>query len=89
MHTHIAILLLLRQISRRRHPEDGQLGQLLAVRQPAALHLHLLDGRGRRVPDLCRGLLQPLEDGGPLLGVGILDARAGDDLEEVEDEGRA
>ena len=89
MHTNIAILLLLRPVSRRGHPEDGQLGQLLAVGQPAPLHLDLLDGRGGGVPDLPGGLLQPLEDGRPLLRVGVLRLRAGDDLEQVEDEGRA
>ena len=91
MCTHIAILLLLRPVSRRRHPEDGQLGQLLAVGQPAPLHLDLLDGGGNGgVPDLPGGLLQPLEDGRPLLRVGVLRVvRAGDDLEQVEDEGRA
>ena len=90
MHTNIAILLLLCNVSQWRHPEDGQLGQLLAVGQPAPLHLDLLDGRGNGgVPDLPGGLLQPLEDGRPLLRVGVLRLRAGDDLEQVEDEGRA
>ena len=90
MHTNIAILLLLRPVSRGRHPEDGQLGQLFAVWQPAPPHLDPLDGRGGRVPDLPGGLLQPLEDGRPLLRVGVLRVvRAGDDLEQVEDEGRA